>query len=162
MANRPTSGGPTSSTSSTPPHMHETIETTALAGHDHPPAKSGKVCVACGKDVAGQKRFKDAQGRYWCYDCGVEDHVRKHPEEGATCAKCGGKFAATKVIQFEDAWDCGPCLTKAQASKKREQMRIAAAAEDARLQQRHRKMFAIGAGAAVIAACGVAAWRLLF
>ena len=57
--------------------MHETIETTALADHDHPPAKSGKVCVACGKDVAGQKRFKDAQGRYWCYDCGVDDHVRK-------------------------------------------------------------------------------------
>src|SRR4051794_26560572 len=74
MANRPTNGGPTSS----PPHMHETIETTALAEHDHPAAtKSGKVCVACGKDVAGQKRFKDAQGRYWCYDCGVEDHLRK-------------------------------------------------------------------------------------
>ena len=107
-------------------------------------------------------RYKDAQGRYWCYDCGVEDHLRKHPDEGATCAKCGGKFAATKVIQFEDAWYCEPCLTKTKASKKREQMRVAAAAEEARLQQRNRKMFAIGAGAAVIAACGLAAWRLLF
>jgi hypothetical protein len=142
--------------------MHETIETTALADHDHPPVKSGKVCVACGKDVAGQKRFKDAQGRYWCYDCGVDDHVRKHPEEGAACSKCGEKFSPTKLFEFDGGSFCESCLTKAKMTKKREQQRIAAAAEEARRQAQHRKMFVIGAGAAVVAACGFAAWRLLF
>jgi membrane associated rhomboid family serine protease len=28
-----------------------------------------KVCVKCGEDVAGQRRVKDAQGRYFCGDC---------------------------------------------------------------------------------------------
>ena len=147
--------------------MHETVETTALA--DHPAAATPgssakgkqKVCCACGKDVAGQKRFKDAQGRYWCYDCGVEDHVRKHPEDAVACAKCTEKFAPTKLFDFEGAAYCEVCLAKVKASKKREQMRIAAVAEEARRQQRHRKMFAIGAGAAVAAACGFAAWRML-
>ena len=159
MAQRDASG-PTSS----PGHMHETIETTALADHDHPPksSKAGKVCCACGKDVAGQKRFKDAQGRYWCYDCGVEDHVRKHPEEALACVKCGEKFAPTKLFDFEGATFCEPCLNKHKASKKREQMRIAAVAEEAKREKQHRKMFAIGAGVAVVAACSFAAWRLLF
>ena len=91
----------------------------------------------------------------------MEDHVRKHPDEGVACAKCGGKFAPTKLIEFEQAAYCEPCLAKAKASKKREQMRLAAAAEEARRQEQRRKLFAIGAGAAVLVACGVAAWQLL-
>jgi len=151
-----------------PGDLHETVETTALADHPAPaPAKGTKgsqqkLCCACGKDVAGQKRFKDVQGRYWCYECGVEDHVRKHPEEAIACSKCTEKFAPTKLFEFEGATYCEACLTKVKSAKKREQQRIAAVAEEARRQQQHRKMFAIGAGAAVAAACGVAAWQLLF
>ena len=36
-----------------------------------------KRCVACGKDVAGAKRMKDSQGRYWCVDCGMADQRKK-------------------------------------------------------------------------------------
>ena len=160
MAHRDASG-PTSSAG----HMHETIETTALAepaGSASAASSSAKSCCACGKDVAGQKRFKDAQGRYWCYDCGVEDHVRKHPEEAIACAKCTEKFAPTKLFDFEGATYCEACLAKVKSSKKREQMRIAAVAEEARRQHQHRKMFAIGAGAVAAAACGAAAWQMLF
>jgi hypothetical protein len=149
--------------------MHETIETTALTDHAEgvptaaaPSApSSGKACCACGKDVAGQKRFKDAQGRYWCYDCGVEDHVRKHPEEGVACAKCGEKFAPTKLLDFENAAYCEPCLTKQKASRKREQMRIAAAAEEARQQERRRKLALITTVVLVLAACALAVWRVM-
>ena len=85
-----------------PGEMHDTIETTALSGSPGAaPSSSGaaveKICCSCGKNVVGQKRFKDAEGRYWCYDCGVEDHIAKHPEAGIACADCGGKFAPSKL-----------------------------------------------------------------
>ena len=144
--------------------MHDTIETTAFAGHSAPaPASTGveKLCCACGKDVAGQKRFKDAEGRYWCYDCGVEDHVRKHPEDGIACAGCGEKFAPSHLHEFDDDVYCDPCLKKIQAARKREIARKAAAAEEARLQEKHRKMLLIGAGAVAVIGVAAALWATM-
>src|ERR1041384_7680768 len=47
-----------------------------------------KICCICGADVAGKQRMKDREGRYFCYDCGVEDSKRKHGEAGEMCADC--------------------------------------------------------------------------
>jgi hypothetical protein len=41
------------------------------------PSASVKRCVACGRDVAGTKRMKDSQGRYWCVNCGEADLAKK-------------------------------------------------------------------------------------
>jgi predicted RNA-binding Zn-ribbon protein involved in translation (DUF1610 family) len=41
------------------------------------PSAAVKRCVACGRDVAGTKRMKDSQGRYWCVDCGEADLKKK-------------------------------------------------------------------------------------
>lgn len=148
-----------------PGEMHDTVETTALSGNPGaaPGAGAGveKVCCSCGKNVVGQKRFKDAEGRYWCYDCGVEDHIAKHPEDGIACAECGGKFAPSKLTQFDDEVYCEPCVTKKRQAKKREEHRIAAAAEEAREQEKRRKMMLIAAVVGALAAVGVAVWAMM-
>jgi hypothetical protein len=131
--------------------MHETIETTAFTEHAASPAAGEKVCCSCGKSVSGQKRFKDAQGRYWCYDCGVEDHVRKHPEDGIACASCDGKFAPSRLEQIDDEVYCHDCAAKVKHQKKRDLARIHAAEEEAKAQAKRQKLMLIG-GAAVAAA----------
>jgi hypothetical protein len=146
-------------------NMHDTVETTAFG---HRPITSSstataatageKVCCHCGKNVAGQKRFKDADGRYWCYDCGVEDHVRKHPEEGIACAGCGGKFAPTQLTEFEQQVYCEPCGNKRKQQKRREEARKAAAAADAAASARKWKLMLASAAAAAVAGVGFAVW----
>jgi hypothetical protein len=133
--------------------MHDTIETTALTGHAPTPATSGgveKLCCSCGKSVSGQKRFKDAQGRYWCYDCGVEDHVRKHPEDGIACASCNGKFAPSQLEEIDDEVYCHTCAGKVKQQKKREQARIHAAEEEAKAQAKRHKLMLIGAASLAV------------
>ena len=31
--------------------------------------KHAKACCVCGTNLAGEKRYKDHEGRYWCCDC---------------------------------------------------------------------------------------------
>jgi hypothetical protein len=149
-----------------PGEMHDTIETTALSGSPGAaPSSAGaaveKICCSCGKNVVGQKRFKDTEGRYWCYDCGVEDHISKHPEDGIACADCGAKFAPSKLHDFEDDVYCDACFKKKQQAKKREEHRIAAAAEEAREQAIKRKMMLIGAAVVAVIGIGTAIWALM-
>ena len=148
------------SSSSRPGEMHDTIETTAFGAHAAPASApaSGveKVCCQCGKSVSGQKRFKDAQGRYWCYECGVEDHVRKHPEDGIACATCGGKFAPSQLTEIDDDVYCETCATKLKQQKKREQARIHAAEEEARAAEKRHKLMLIGGIAVAVIGIAVA------
>lgn len=155
-------------TSGRPGEMHDTIETTAFSGTPGasgaapaPSAGVEKLCCACGKNVAGHKRFKDAEGRYWCYDCGVEDHIAKHPEDGIACADCGGKFAPSKLVQFDDEVYCEPCVTKKRQAKKREEQRKAAVEQEAREQERRRKMTLIAAAVVAVVGIGIAIWTMM-
>jgi hypothetical protein len=148
-----------------PGEMHDTVETTALTGGAAPAGGASvgveKVCCSCGKNVSGQKRFKDAEGRYWCYDCGVEDHIAKHPEDGIACAGCGGKFAPSKLHRFDDdEVYCEPCVTKKRLQKKRDEHRIAAAAAEAAEQERRRKIMLIVAAVVALVAIALAVWAM--
>ena len=150
--------------SARPGEMHDTVETTALGGVPGAARQADtteKVCCACGRNVSGQKRFKDAEGRYWCYDCGVEDHVRKHPEDGIACADCGGHFAPSKLTSFDDEVYCDPCLGKVKARKKREEARIAAAAAEARAQEVRYKMLLAALTTVVVIAVAFAIWVMM-
>ena len=152
--------------------MHDTIETTAFAGRSAPSPAAGaagaagavveKLCCHCGKSVSGQKRFTDAEGRYWCYDCGVEDHVRKHPQDGIACAGCGEKFAPSHLVEFDDEVYCKPCEAKVKQARKREIARKAAAAQEAVEQEKRRKMLLIGAGVVAAIGLGAAVWVVAF
>lgn len=116
-------------------------------GGDAPSAVPGeKVCCVCGADVSGKKRMKDATGRYWCYGCGLEDSVRKHPEQAMECPECHEKFSPGKLVDFDGRKVCEPCDTKLKLAKKRAEARIAAAAEEARHQEARKKQIMIGVG----------------
>lgn len=48
-----------------------------------------KICHKCGKDVAGQPREKDAEGRYWCVPCSKADKLHQMHIESGICEGCG-------------------------------------------------------------------------
>lgn len=105
-----------------------------------------KVCRACGVNVSGKKRMKDADGQYWCYDCGMEDTVRKHPDQAVECFECHERFAPSKLVDFDGKMVCPTCDGKLRQVKKRAEARIAAAAEEARQQEVRKKQIMIGLG----------------
>jgi hypothetical protein len=69
-----------------------------------------KLCCKCGVDVAGRKRLKDHQGRYWCPECSQSDEKRKRLIEGGICAVCGEAFHGHELSVIADATYCKRCL----------------------------------------------------
>jgi hypothetical protein len=122
------------------------------------PATSQKICVACGKDVAGKKRFKDSAGQYWCYECGVRDSVQRHPEEGTECPDCHARFAPVDMVELEGKQYCKPCSEKRAIAIKREKARLARVEIEAREEAEHRKRMLIGGAVAAVVAAGIAAY----
>ncbi len=79
---------------------------------------SPKLCVACGKNVAGRKRMKDSAGRYWCIECGKADQAKKvamglaGAGGGTTCGGCGENFSASQLTKWGNASLCNKCIAK--------------------------------------------------
>ena len=69
-----------------------------------------KLCCKCGTDVAGKKRLKDHDGRYWCADCSAADEKRKRLIAGGICAGCGETFHGPGLTLIGDNTYCKPCL----------------------------------------------------
>lgn len=130
----------------------------SIADHDAPTtttATGTKVCCACGVNVAGKTRYKDAQGQYWCYECGMEDHVRKHPEAGVPCDSCHEKVCPTKLTQVGANRLCPACNEKVVAQQKRDTARHARAEAEAREAEASRKrMIAVGSAVAAAVVMG--------
>ena len=64
-----------------------------------------KRCVACGRDVAGTKRMKDSQGRYWCVDCGEAD-LKKKAKTSASASRSGpGLFE--RIVSIKESFSGG-------------------------------------------------------
>lgn len=71
-----------------------------------------KSCVACGKNLNGQKRMKDSQGRYWCIECGTEDQKRKLAAGGVganACSSCGQTFPGHQLTVWGSRKLCPAC-----------------------------------------------------
>ena len=81
-------------------------------------SSGAKHCCNGGKTVAGQKRMKDSQGRYWCVPCGQADQRKKGGGGGGgsssqtTCAGCGGTFPARKLQEYARQSYCKRCFNK--------------------------------------------------
>ena len=69
-----------------------------------------KICCKCGVDVAGKKRLKDSEGRYWCAECGASDEKRKKLIANGICAGCGEPFPRHDLTIIGDNTYCKPCL----------------------------------------------------
>lgn len=70
-----------------------------------------KACVSCGKQVNGQKRMKDSQGRYWCIECGTEDQRKKMMSSGggSQCGGCAETFPAHQLSKWGTRLLCTNC-----------------------------------------------------
>ena len=78
---------------------------------------STKLCVSCGKNVAGGKRMKDSSGRYWCIECGTEDQKKKSAAGangigGALCSGCGESFPASQLSKWGTSMLCNKCVAR--------------------------------------------------
>ncbi len=76
---------------------------------------SGKICIACGKDVSNTKRMKDSEGRYWCVDCGAADLARRKTSKagvagGGLCAGCAEQYPEHKLTKFGRDKLCPKCV----------------------------------------------------
>ncbi len=121
-------------------------------------SKHAKACCICGTNLAGEKRYKDAQGQYWCCDCAKADTEKKAP---AVCPECNQQLIAADLINFEGLKLCRECVTKHQHAAKRAAQRKAAAEEESRLQQKHHRMVLLASGVAAALMVGYAAFRLM-
>ena len=72
-----------------------------------------KACVACGKNLNGQPRMKDSQGRYWCMECGQEDKRKKaFGVAGHACTACGQSFPDHELSKFGNQRLCTACVKR--------------------------------------------------
>lgn len=67
-----------------------------------------KVCTACGKDLVGQPRVKDKQGRYFCLPCDEVEQDKLHGGR-APCAECKRFFRRDKLQQHGTDLVCRDC-----------------------------------------------------
>ena len=72
--------------------------------------QGAKLCCKCGVNVAGKKRLKDHDGRYWCAECHTADEKRKKLVAGGICAGCGEAFHGPGLTLIGDETFCKPCL----------------------------------------------------
>lgn len=70
-----------------------------------------KLCVLCGKNVAGHRRVKDSRG-YLCLDCARAERARSKPQ-GVKCPKCGRVVKEESIGLHEGQRMCQRCLREA-------------------------------------------------
>lgn len=93
-------------------------------------ALSRKLCVSCGKDVTGRKRFKDSHGQYWCPDCEKLEFKRKRVEKKredetkTVCGLCGTSVAVQNLLAYDNRFICQKCYKEQKELEKKTEARI--------------------------------------
>lgn len=137
-------------------HSHSLSDEPVAAG-----AQPGqKICCVCGKDVAHAERFKDKRGHYWCYDCGLADSHKRHPDTLLKCPECEQSFPSAELAEHEGRHLCHACIDKLAKAAKREAARKAAAEEAERQAERSHRHIIWGSIAFALIAIAVAAWAI--
>ncbi|WP_428940925.1 hypothetical protein [Fontivita pretiosa] len=66
-----------------------------------------KICVICGKNVAGHRRLKDSRG-YLCLDC-AKAEKRQEREGKVPCAECGRYVKPGGIVEYNGLRICRKC-----------------------------------------------------
>jgi hypothetical protein len=82
--------------------------------------QGAKICCVCGADVSGKRRMKDGTGRYWCYECGAADQLKRGTGMVMTCPRCQKQYPPIQMVKEGEDYLCRACHTdpKAHASGK--------------------------------------------
>ena len=68
-----------------------------------------KICHKCGKNVAGQPREKDHEGRYWCIPCSKEDKLHRLHMDSGICEGCGESPGKAALVLIGGQSLCAAC-----------------------------------------------------
>jgi DNA-directed RNA polymerase subunit RPC12/RpoP len=104
-------------------------ESSAAVSAPSRPATSSepKICVKCGRDVNGHRRYKDDDGNYWCLPCAKEDEKRKRAQSEpakSKCAMCGEEVAVMNLIALDGRFCCPRCVRETRELAKKTEARI--------------------------------------
>jgi hypothetical protein len=67
-----------------------------------------KLCIVCGKNVAGHRRIKDSRG-YLCYQC-ARDEMREERAGTVPCAECGRRVKEAGLVEYSGLKICRKCF----------------------------------------------------
>jgi len=120
----------TSITSDEEPSVHSFENVPPARPSPEAEAASRKLCISCGKDVTGRKRFKDSAGQYWCPDCEKKDMKRKRVEKKreeetkTVCGLCGTSVAVQNLQTYDGRFICPKCYKEQKELEKKTDARI--------------------------------------
>ena len=116
-----------------------------------PPTVVIKACRLCGKDLTGQKRFKDVHG-YYCVPCNDEEKLRLN-QGRVPCKVCGKLVRPENLTDYEGTAMCPKCHEERIESRKEQMKRIGFKGARSRdeLQQINTILVALAALAVIIA-----------
>lgn len=83
---------------------------------DSPGQAVEKLCISCGKNVAGHRRVKDSRG-YMCLDCAKAETAR-NKVQGAECPKCHRIVKEDTIATLDGERLCQRCLREARELRK--------------------------------------------
>ena len=89
---------------------------------DSPASAVAKICIVCGKDVAGHRRVKDSRG-YTCYDCAKEE-IKKERGDRVRCRSCGHLVKESTLENYEGTKICMNCMAERKKLQKEQVKRI--------------------------------------
>jgi hypothetical protein len=113
-ATETTSAGPPCSCFSSDNKLETALDMPSPAGPSQP-----KLCVLCGKDVAGHRRVKDSRG-YVCYDC-AKDEQRRERGGRVRCRSCGRLTKSDALVKSESGTKiCVQCQADEVKARKQE------------------------------------------
>jgi DNA-directed RNA polymerase subunit RPC12/RpoP len=95
----------------------ERTDDSDLTGATESPAQAvEKLCISCGKNVAGHRRVKDSRG-YMCLNCAKAEEAR-NKVQGAECPKCHRIVKEDSIATLDGDRLCQRCLREARELRK--------------------------------------------
>jgi hypothetical protein len=91
-------------------------------GHDAADFRE-KICIVCGKNVAGHRRVKDSRG-YLCYDC-AKAEAKQEKAGTIPCAECGRRVKEAGLITYGGIRICRKCHEDHREAQKKAVKKVA-------------------------------------
>jgi hypothetical protein len=107
------------------------------------PSGTTKVCCVCGKDVSGQRRFKDHRG-YWCEVCHRDDARKSGKVIKMRCPECKNTVAENLMAEYDGRMLCGGCASQHKIDDEKAQYRMMIYAREQKEKKKKLMQAAIG------------------